>query len=196
MIGFLIRIVLALTALYFNTLLFVTGYWGWGITMIFLTALIILSFFRNENMILAMNQMRLRNNDKAKKHINRITHPQFLTKRQHAYVLYLQALLNAQDWTFSKTEGQLRKALQLGLKQAQDQAMCRIHLAGICAQTGRGNESKILLAEAKKLDKDNVFKDHIKNMTQQLGMVSNKNQMRMAMMHKGRVKMPRGSKRQ
>lgn len=196
MIGFIIRCVLAAVTLYFNVLLFTTGYWGWGISMIFLTALIILSFFRNESMILALNQMRVGNQEKAKKHINRITHPQFLIKRQHAYVLYLQALLNAQDWSMSQVESQLRKALAIGLKQPQDQAMAKMHLAGVCAQTGRASESKLLLQEAKKLDKDGTFKDQIKTMTQQISMVGNKNQMRMAMMHKGRVKMPRGSKRQ
>lgn len=196
MIGFIIRCALAVLALYFNAMLFATGYWGWGITMIFITALIILSFFRNESMILALNQMRLGNQEKAKKHINRITHPQFLVKRQHAYVIYLQALLNAQDWVPSKVEAQLRKALSIGLKQPQDQAMAKMHLAGICAQSGRGAEAKTLLQEAKKLDKEGTFKDQIKTMSQQMSMVGNKNQMRMAMMHKGRVKMPRGSRRQ
>lgn len=195
MIGFIIRCILAVAALYFNILLFATGYWGWGITMIFITALIILSFFRNESMILALNQMRIGNQEKAKKHINRITHPQFLVKRQHAYVLYLQALLNAQDWSMTQVENQLRKALSIGLKQPQDQAMAKMHLAGVCAQTGRGKEAKLLLQEAKKLDKDGTFKDQIKTMTQQMSMIGNQNQMRMAMMHKGRVKMPRGSKR-
>lgn len=191
MTNFIIRCVVAALAVFFNVYLFATGYWGWGIVMIFVTAIVILSFFRNENMILAMNQMRLGNQDKAKKYINKITHPQFLPKRQKAYVLYLQAMFNSQDWGFSRTETQLRQALQIGLKQEQDQAMCKMHLAGICAQTGRTNEAKILLQEAKKLDKNNLFKEQISTMTKQLSMVGNKNQMRMAMMHKGRVKTPR-----
>lgn len=191
MIGFIIRCVVALAALYLNVRLFVTGYWGWGISMLFVTAIIILSFFRNENMILALNQMRVGNQDKAKKYINRITAPQFLPRKQRAYVLYLQAMFNVQDWGFSKTESVIREALQLGLRQTQDQAMCKLQLAGICAQTGRINESKILLAEAKKLDKDKMLKDQIDMMSKQMTMVGNKNQMRMAMMHKGRVKTPR-----
>lgn len=191
MIGFIIRCTLAAAALLADVLLFANGYWGWGIVMILISAIIILSFFRNENMILAMNQMRVGNQEKAKKYINKITHPQFLPKKQHAYVIYLQAMFNSQDWGFSRTEAQLRKALQMGLRQEQDQAMCKMHLAGICAQTGRTNESKILLQEAKKLDKNNLFKEQISTMTKQLSMVGNKNQMRMAMMHKGRVKTPR-----
>lgn len=191
MISFIIRCSLAALALSFNTWLFVSGHWGWGIVFIFVSALIILSFFRNENMILALNQMRLGNTDKAKKHINRITHPQFLPRKQHAYVLYLQAVMNSQEFGFTKSEQILRKALALGLRTSQDNAVARMHLAGICAQTGRKNEAISLLSEAKKLDKDGIMKDQIKMMQQQLTMAPSKNQMRMAQMMGGRKKMPK-----
>ncbi|MEY3411717.1 MAG: hypothetical protein RIQ70_403 [Bacteroidota bacterium] len=191
MISFIIRCFIALTALSFNTWLFVSGHWGWGIVFIFITALIILSFFRNERMILALNQMRLGNTDKAKVHINKITHPQFLPKRQHAYVLYLQAVMNSQEFGFVKSEQILRKALALGLRTAQDNAVARMHLAGICAQTGRKNEAVTLLGEAKKMDKDGIMRDQIKMMQQQLQQAPSKNQMRMAQMMGGRRKTPK-----
>jgi tetratricopeptide (TPR) repeat protein len=191
MISFIIRCLLAVISISFNTWLFAFGHWGWGIVFIFVTALIVLSFFRNENMILALNQMRLGNTDKAKKHINRITHPQFLPRKQHAYVLYLQAVMNSQEFGFTKSEQVLRKALALGLRTAQDNAVARMHLSGICAQTGRKNEAISLLSEAKKLDKDGIMKDQIKMMQQQLTMAPSKNQMRMAQMMGGRKKMPK-----
>jgi tetratricopeptide (TPR) repeat protein len=191
MISFIIRCLLAVIALYFNTWLFVSDHWGWGIVFLFVTALIVLSFFRNENMILALNQMRLGNTDKAKKHINRITHPQLLPRKQHAYVLYLQAVMNSQEFGFAKSEQILRKALVLGLRTSQDNAVARMHLAGICAQTGRKTEAISLLSEAKKLDKDGIMKDQIKMMQQQLTMAPSKNQMRMAQMMGGRKKMPK-----
>lgn len=191
MISFIIRCFIALTALSFNTWLFFSGLWGWGIVFIFVTALIILSFFRNERMILALNQMRLGNTDKAKIHINKITHPQFLPKKQHAYVLYLQAVMNSQEFGFVKSEQILRKALALGLRTAQDNAVARMHLAGICAQTGRKNEAVTLLGEAKKMDKDGIMRDQIKMMQQQLQQAPSKNQMRMAQMMGGRRKTPK-----
>ena len=191
MISFIIRCFIALTALSFNTWLFVSGHWGWGIVFIFVTALITLSFFRNERMILALNQMRLGNTDKAKIHINKITHPQFLPRKQHAYVLYLQAVMNSQEFGFVKSEQILRKALALGLRTAQDNAVARMHLAGICAQTGRKNEAVTLLGEAKKMDKDGIMRDQIKMMQQQLQQAPSKNQMRMAQMMGGRRKTPK-----
>ena len=191
MTGFIIRIALAVSSLGFNVWLFATGHWGWGITFLFITAIIILSFFRNENMILALNQMRVGNTDKAKKYIDRITHPQFLPRKQHAYILFLKAVMGSQDMGFAKSEQMLRKAIELGLRQPEDNAVARMHLAGICAQTGRKNEAVSLLAEAKKMDKNGMLKDQIKTMQQQLQMAPSKNQMRMAQMMGGRKKMPK-----
>lgn len=191
MLNFIIRCTVAALALSFNTWLFVTGHWGWGITFIFVTAVIILSFFRNERMILALNQMRLGNTDKAKYHINKITAPEYLPKKQHAYVLFLQAVLNTQELGFAKSEVLLRKALSIGLRTGQDNAVARMHLAGICLQTGRKSEAEKLLAEAKKLDNTGMMKDQINMMLSQMKMAPSKNQMRMAQMMGGRKKMPR-----
>ncbi len=191
MIGFIIRCFVAAAALFLNTYAFVSGHWGWGIVMIFVTAIIILSFFRNEQMLLALNQMRVGNTEKAKKHINKITAPQFLPRKQHAYVLFLQAVMNTQEFGFAKSEQYLRKAIGLGLRTGQDNAVARMHLAGICAQTGRKTEATTLLAEAKKLDNTGMMKDQIKQMQRQLQMAPAKNQMRMAQMMGGRKKMPK-----
>lgn len=191
MIAFIIRIVLALVATGFNVYLFTSGHWGWGITFLFVTALIILSFFRNENVLLALNQMRIGNTDKAKKYIDRITQPQYLPKRQHAYVLFLKAVMGGQELGFANSEKLLRRAMELGLRTAEDNAVARMHLAGICAQTGRKTEAVSLLNEAKKLDKNGMMRDQIKMMQSQLQMAPSKNQMRMAQMMGGRKKTPK-----
>ena len=57
MIRFIIRCALALAAIIFTVILFKNGNWGWGIVMIPVIVIVGLTFFRNENMILAMNQM-------------------------------------------------------------------------------------------------------------------------------------------
>ncbi|NBV08223.1 MAG: tetratricopeptide repeat protein [Flavobacteriia bacterium] len=191
MTGFIIRISIALGFLGGVLFMFLTGNWGWGIFLLFPLAVVTLSFFRNENMILALNQMRLGNQDKAKKYINKISSPQFLPKKQHAYVLYLKAIMNSQEIGFAQSEVLLRKALALGLRTSEDNAVARMHLAGVCAQTGRKNEALSLLAEAKKIDKKGVVKDQVKMMQQQLQTAPSKNQMRMAQMMGGRKKSPK-----
>ena len=191
MIGFIIRCALAAGSLFSTVALFYNGYWGWGIVLIFITAIIGFSFFRNESMILALNAMRTGDTEKAKKHINKLTHPQFLPKKQHAYVLFLQAVLNTQDLGFAKSEQLLRKAISMGLRTGQDNAVARMHLAGICAQTGRKKEAVSLLSEAKKLDSSGMMKEQINQMQGQLRAAPSKNQMRQAQMMGGRQKTPR-----
>ena len=191
MIGFILRIFIALGAIGFNTYLFYADSWGWGISMLLITALIILSFFRNPTMILALNQMRVGNTEKAYKYINRIKNPQYLPRKQHAYVIFLQAIMGAQNLGPAQSEQKLRKALALGLRTPEDNAMARMHLAGVCAQSGRRKEAMSLLSEAKKLDKSGMMKDQIKTMQQQLQMAPSKNQMRMAQMMGGRKKTPK-----
>lgn len=191
MIGFIIRCLLAGASLFFTVALFYNGYWGWGIVMILITAIIGFSFFRNEKMILALNAMRMGDTEKAKKQINKITAPQFLPKKQHAYVLFLKAVLSTQELGFAKSEELLRKAISMGLRTGQDNAVARMHLAGICAQTGRKTESLTLLAEAKKLDTSGMMKEQINQMQKQMQAAPSKNQMRMAQMMGGRKKTPR-----
>jgi hypothetical protein len=191
MTGFILRIFIALTLLFGSIILFSTGYWGWGITSVLPLALVILSFFRNEQVILALNQMRIGNQDKAKMYINRIKAPEYMPRRQHAYVLYLKALMNAQDLGMAQSEQLLRKAMSIGLRRNEDNAVARMHLAGICAQTGRRPEASALLSEAKKYDKNGMLKDQIKMLQSQMQAVPSKNQMRMAQMMGGRKKMPK-----
>jgi hypothetical protein len=191
MVAFIVRILVALSLLIFTVFLFSVGSWGWGIFMIFPLLIVGFTFFRNENMILALNQMRLGNQEKAKKYINRISAPQFLPRKQHAYVLYLQALMNAQETGLAQSEQQLRKALTLGLRTHEDNAVARMQLAGICLQTGRRTEATNLLADAKKFDKRGMLKDQIKMMQQQMTAAPSKNQMRMAQMMGGRKKLPK-----
>jgi hypothetical protein len=191
MFGFIIRCFLTAGLLFSTVALFYSGYWGWGITLIFPTAIVIFSFFRNEQMVLALNAMRTGDTDKAKARINKITAPQFLPKKQHAYVLFLKAVLNTQELGFTKSENLLRKAIDMGLRTAQDNAVARMHLAGICAQTGRKKDATTLLAEAKKLDASGMMKEQINQMQGQLRATPSKNQMRMAQMMGGRRKTPR-----
>lgn len=191
MIGFIIRCLLAVGMLVSTVALFYTGYWGWGITLILPTVIVGFSFFRNEKMILALNAMRTGDTDKAKNYVNRISAPQFLPKKQHAYVLFLKAVLNTQELGLAQSEGLLRKAMAMGLRTGQDNAVARMHLAGICAQTGRKKEAVTLLAEAKKLDSSGMMKDQINQMQGQLRTSPSKNQMRMAQMQGGRKKTPR-----
>lgn len=186
MIGLIIKIILSLSSFGFTVSLFANGSWGWGIVMIFVTTIIVLTIFRNEWILLAFNQMRLQNTEKAAKFLSRIKQPQFLVKGQRAYYYYLSGLTGRDGMKMSESEKLFRKALNIGLKQDHDKAMAKLNVAAICMGTGRRREAETLLSEAKKLDKKGMLTEHIKNLKSQMGRATSRNQMRMAQMSKGK----------
>lgn len=188
MISFIIKSVLAVLSVFFTVYFFATGYWGWGISFVLVSALVIVTFFRNEQIILALNQMRIGNHEKAYTILKRITHPQLLIKRQQAYYYYLTGMLGAKEMGLNKSEQFLRKALSIGLKTNQDKAVAHMHIGGICLQTGRKREAISMFDEAKRLDKDGMLSDQLKMLKKQASQVASKNQMRMAQMGGGRMR--------
>lgn len=188
MISFIIKSVLAVLSVFFTVYFFATGFWGWGISFVLVSALVIVTFFRNEQIILALNQMRIGNHEKAYTILKRITHPQLLIKRQQAYYYYLTGMLGAKEMGLNKSEQFLRKALSIGLKTNQDKAVAHMHIGGICLQTGRKREAINMFDEAKRLDKDGMLSDQLKMLKKQASQVASKNQMRMAQMGGGRMR--------
>lgn len=186
MIGLIIKSLLTLSSLFFTGWLFYSGSWGWGIVFIFITAIIGLFLFRNENLILAALQMRQQNMEKAQKYLGRIKHPQFLLKGQRAYFYYLTAIAGSTSASMGQVESLFRKALSIGLKKDHDQAMAKMNIGAICLQTGRRREAEIMLTDAKKLDSKGMLTDHIKSLRKQMGRATSQNQMRMAQMSKGK----------
>ena len=114
--------------------------------------------------------MRLRKQDFAgiQKWLSKIVEPETaLIKKQQGYYNYLHGIIYSQI-NLTQSEKYFRKALQLGLTMNYDIAMAKLSLAGIMMQKRRKREAQELLAEAKKLDKQNMMTEQIKMMQQQL----------------------------
>ena len=186
MIELIIKLGLSLAAFVFTVFLFITGSWGWGIVMIFVTAIIVLTIFRNQWILLAFNQLRQQNIEKAGSFLKKIKHPQYLAKGQRAYYYYLTAMTGREDLKMSETEKLYRRALNEGLKQDHDKAMAKLNIAAVCMQTGRRREAESLLAECKKLDTKGHLTEHIKDLKKHMGRATSANQMRQAQMNKGK----------
>ena len=186
MIGLILKIILSLGSFTFTVFLFGDGSWGWAIVMVLVTAIISLTIFRNEWILLTMVQLRQQNMEKATKYLNRIKYPQYLIKRQRAFYYYLQGITGREGLKLSETEKLYRKALNIGLKQDYDKAMAKLNIAAICMQTGRRREAETLLSESKKLDKKGMLTEHIKDLKKHMGRATSSNQMRMAQLSKGK----------
>ena len=186
-----IKLVLAALIIAFGIYQFTENNIGNGIFLLLFSTIFIFLYFKNEFILLAFLKLRKQDFPGAQKWLSYIKNPEAaLVKKQQGYFNYLHGLMVTQT-NLIEAEKYFKKAIALGLSMDQDLALAKLQLAGIAMTRRRKIEATNLLNEAKKLDKDKMLKEQIDTMSKQMTLVGNKNQMRMAMMHKGRVKTPR-----
>ncbi|MGN6180450.1 MAG: DUF2892 domain-containing protein [Mucilaginibacter sp.] len=146
----------------------VFGFWGWGILALFLGGLILLTYFFNENMILAQWFLRKEQADKAEQWLLKITnYEKQLNKSQHGYYNLLLGLIESRKAPL-KSEKYFKKSLQLGMKMSHNTALAKLSLAGICMAKRDKREAQRYLQEATKDDKNKLLTEQIKMMKAQM----------------------------
>jgi len=156
-------------------LLFVTAIWqftenniGNGIFLILIALIVILLYFKNEIIVLAFLKLRKQDFPGAQKWLNKIKNPEgALVRKQQGYFYYLSGLMVVQT-NLNQAEKHFRKAIELGLSMNADLALAKLNLAGIAMTKRRKQEATLLLNEAKKLDKQNMLKEQIAQMKEQM----------------------------
>jgi len=156
-------------------LLFVTAIWqftenniGNGIFLILIALIVILLYFKNEIIVLAFLKLRKQDFPGAQKWLNKIKNPEgALGRKQQGYFYYLSGLMVVQT-NLNQAEKHFRKAIELGLSMNADLALAKLNLAGIAMTKRRKQEATLLLNEAKKLDKQNMLKEQIAQMKEQM----------------------------
>ena len=144
---------------------------GYGIMLVLLCGLLVLTIFKNERILMALYHLRKGNNAKAEKAIAGIKHPEYLMKSQEAYYHLLNGMLVSQSKSPLKAEKMFQKALSTGLRLKEDQAVAKLNLAGIAATKRRKREAINYLQEAKKLDTRKLLSDQIKMLQSQMGRI-------------------------
>jgi len=163
-----IKLVIAVLIFAYAIYQFIEGFIGNGIFLILLAGIFVFLYFRNEFILLAFLRMRKQDFVGTDKWLNKIRNPQVaLTTKQQGYYNYLKGIMTSQT-NLTQAEKYFKKALKLGLSMDYDVAMAKLSLAGISMQKRRKREATTLLNEAKKLDKQNMLKDQIKMMQDQL----------------------------
>jgi hypothetical protein len=131
-----------------------------GISILLLAGIFVLFYFKNEFILLAFLQLRKQNFPGAQKWLAYIKNPEgALTQKQQGY--YSQT-------NISQAEKYFKTAIKLGLSMNHDLALAKMQLAGIAMTKRRKREATILLAEAKKLDKQGMFKEQMNQLKQQM----------------------------
>lgn len=147
---------------------FIEGEIGTGISLVLLSGLVLLTYFRNERILLAFWHIRKNNFPKAQKAIDGIKKPEeSLVKGQLAYYYFLNGLMQAQT-NMGKSETFMRKALNTGLRMKHDQAMAKLNLAGIAIAKRRKREAMVLMTQVKELDERGMLNEQVKMLKQQM----------------------------
>jgi len=174
----IVRLILGFALLGAAITLMVFGFWGWGILALFISILIVVTFFFNENMLLAQWFLRKDNMPKAEMFLRRITnYEKQLIRTQHGYFQLLMGLIESRK-TPMQSEKYFRKSLALGLHMDHNVALAKLSLAGIAMGKRNKREAQMYLTEAKKADKNKLLADQIKQMKDQLGMLDKQQQIR------------------
>lgn len=163
-----IRLIVAAALLGICVVLFVYGHWGWGILNILLLLIVAVTFFFNENMLIAQYFLRKENMDKATVWLDKITdYEKQLISAQHGYYHLLIGMIESRKAPL-KSEKYFKKALSLGMTMDHNIALAKLSLAGIAMAKRNKREATMYLDEAKKADKNKLLADQIKTMKSQL----------------------------
>ncbi|MET4082881.1 hypothetical protein ABIB40_002845 [Pedobacter sp. UYP30] len=158
--------------------LFIFGFWPWGILAVILSLLVLVTFFFNENMLLAQWFLRKDNMPKAELFLKRISnYEKQLIKIQHGYYNLLIGLIESRRAPM-QSEKYFKKALILGLHMDHNIALAKLSLAGIAMAKRNKREATMYIAEAKKADKNKLLADQIKQMKDQLVQMDKQQQVR------------------
>jgi len=162
------RLIIACVVMGVAVALCVFGFWWWGILVLFLGGFVLLSFFFNENMIIAQWFLRKEKTDKAEEWLLKITdYEKQLHKNQYGYYNLLVGLIESRKAPL-KSEKYFKKALSLGMKMSHNIALAKLSLAGISMAKRNKREAEMYLKEASKDDKNKLLTDQIKMMKAQM----------------------------
>ena len=164
----IIRLIVACVIMGAAVAMCVFGIWGWGILVLFLGGFVLLSYFFNENMIMAQWFLRKEKPEKAEAWLLKITdYEKQLKKSQHGYFNLLIGLIETRKAPM-KAEKYFKRALSLGMKMSHNVALAKLSLAGISMAKRDKREATRYLQEATKDDKNKLLTEQIKMMKGQM----------------------------
>lgn len=121
-----------------------------GASALFVAIVVFVTFFFNENMLIAQFYLRKENMDKAKQWLNKITnYEKQLIRAQHGYYHLLIGLIESRTAPL-QSEKYFKKALTLGMQMDHNIALAKLSLAGIAMAKRNKREATQLLQEAKR----------------------------------------------
>lgn len=173
-----IRLIIGFALVGAAVALMIFSFWGWGILLVFLSILVFVTYFYNENMLIAQWHLRKDNMPKAEASLSRIKNfEKELNRVQYGYYNLLIGLIESRKAPM-KSEKYFKQALSYGLHMDHNVALAKLSLAGIAMGKRNKREAQMYLTEAKKADKNKLLADQIKQMKDQMGLMDKQQQVR------------------
>lgn len=173
-----IRLIISFALLGAAIALMFFSFWGWGVLLIFLSLIVLVTFFFNEKMLIAQYFLRKEKMDKAELWLNKITnYERELIRAQHGYYNLLIGLIESRKAPM-QSEKYFKRAISLGMTMDHNIALAKLSLAGIAMSKRNKREAEMYLQEAKKADKNKLLADQIKMMKAQMGQLDRVQQVR------------------
>ena len=164
----IVRLIIACVLVGVAVALAVFSFWWWAVLVFFIGLLVLVTFFFNENMLIAQFYMRKENMPKAEGFLNRITdYEKQLIRNQHGYYNLLLGLIKSNKAPL-KSEKYFKKSLSLGMTMSHNIALAKLSLAGISMTKRNKREAQMYLSEAQKADKNKLLAEQIKMMKGQM----------------------------
>ncbi|MBK0379549.1 tetratricopeptide repeat protein [Mucilaginibacter segetis] len=164
----IIRLIIACVIMGAGVTLCGFGFWGWGILVFLIGGLVLLTFFFNENMLIAQYYLRKEKSEKAEEWLLKINdYEKQLHKGQYGYYNLLIGLIESRKAPM-KSEKYFKKALTMGMRMSHNTALAKLSLAGISMAKRNKREAQMYLQEAAKDDKNKLLADQIKMMKGQM----------------------------
>lgn len=164
----IVRLIIACVILGAAIALAVFGFWWWAVLVFLIGGLTLVTFFFNENMLIAQYFMRKENMPKAEGFLSKITdYEKELHPNQFGYYNLLLGLIESNKAPL-KSEKFFKKALSHGMTMSHNIALAKLSLAGISMSKRNKREAQMYLSEAQKADKNKLLADQIKMMKGQM----------------------------
>jgi tetratricopeptide (TPR) repeat protein len=163
-----VRIVLiaigALAAIFFASV----GLWlQMGASIAFIL-LIVLGYFLNGAVFLALRKMAKNDFEGAEKLLQMTRYPQYLGRTQKAYYYFLQGCIEANKEHLQPAARNLEQALQLGLRVDNDKTVALLNLSSIYLSLGDKNKAAKYLEAVKKLRYNPALQPEIDHLSEVL----------------------------
>jgi len=162
MIGKFIRLIIGGFLFLGAIALFIQVMIGWGILAVLVSGIFVLFHFKNEKNMVSFLFLRKGKFSAVDAILSKVKHPEKMINSQEAYYYYLKGLVETQKNNRKEAEKTFKKALSTGLRMTNDQAMAKLQLSGIYLSQRNKKLSQYYLQEAKKLDKQKILSEQIK----------------------------------